>query len=194
MKYKYPLRLITEIVWKIEQKKDKIYNKRDIRTEIIRYINKHPNIHPHREKIKTIFHYNDKFLQEILLNLDLSDLKYKTKEKILTEKYEQLQSDSYIISKNHYITQSDMLNFLSCKHERKVNEDKIEELLEYFDNVLFPVYICRHYSNLYVPCVVKYYPLDKARTIDTIISFFTTKQRGFVNDAQHHRHSELFSN
>lgn len=50
MGYKYPLRLITEIVWKINQKKDKIYNKRDIRTEIIRYINKHPNIHQHREK------------------------------------------------------------------------------------------------------------------------------------------------
>ena len=63
MEYKYPLRLITEIVWKINQKKDKIYNKRDIRTEIIRYINKHPNIHEPREKIKTTFDYNDEFLQ-----------------------------------------------------------------------------------------------------------------------------------
>lgn len=179
MKYKYPLRLITEIVWAINKKKDKIYNKRDVRTEIIRYINKHPNINPHREKIKTTFHYNDEFLQEILLNLDLSDLKYKTKEKILTEKYEQLQSDSYNINKNHYITQSDMLNFLSCKHERKVNEDKIEQVLEYFDMELSPVYICRHYSNLYVPDVIKYYPLDTMGTIDDIISFFTTKQRGF---------------
>lgn len=179
MKYKYPLRLITEIVWKINQKKDKIYNKRDIRTEIIRYINKHPNIHQHRAKIKTTFHYNDEFLQEILLNLDLSDLKYKTKEKILTEKYEQLQSDSYIISNNHYITQSDMMNFLSCKHERTINEDKLEQVLEYFDTALTPIYICRQYSNLYVPTVVKYYPLDKIDAIGNIILFFTTQQRGF---------------
>lgn len=179
MKYKYPLRLITEIVWAINKKKDKIYNKRDVRTEIIRYINKHLNINPHREKIKTTFHYDETFLQEILLKLDLSELKYKTKEKLLTEKYEQLQRDSYIISKNHYITQSDILNFLSCKHERKVNEDKIEQVLEYFNMELSPVYICRHYSNLYVPDVIKYYPLDTMGTIDDIISFFTTKQRGF---------------
>lgn len=179
MKYKYPLRLITEIVWAINKKKDKIYNKRDVRTEIIRYINKHPNINPHREKIKTTFHYDETFLQEILLKLDLSELKYKTKEEILAEQYEQLQSDSYIISKNHYITQSDMLNFLSCKHERKVNEGKIEQLLEYFDMKPSPVYICRHYSNLYVPDVIKYYPLDKIDVIGNIILFFTTQQRGF---------------
>ena len=179
MKYKYPLRLITEIVWKINQKKDKLYNKRDIRTEIIRYINKHPNINPHREKIKTIFHYDDEFLQQILLKLELSELKYKTKDDVLAEKYEQLIRYSYTISKEPYITQSDMFNFLSCKHGHKINEDKIEQVLEYFDMELSTVYICRHYSNLYVPDVIKYYPLDTMGTIDDIISFFTTKQRGF---------------
>ena len=179
MKYKYPLRLITEIVWAINKKKDKIYNKRDVRTEIIRYINKHPNINPHREKIKTTFHYDEVFLQEILLNLDLSELKYKTKEEIVAERYERLKIKSYKFNGNNYVPQSDILDYLACKYERDINEDKVEELLEHFDNVLSPVYICRYYSNLYIPGVIKYYPLAKVNVIDTTILFFTTKQRGF---------------
>lgn len=179
MKYKYPLRLITEIVWAINKKKDKIHNKRDVRTEIIRYINKHPNINPHREKIKTTFHYDETFLQEILLKLDLSELKYKTKEEILAEQYERLEIRSYKFNGDNYVTQSDLFGYLACKHEQGIHEDNAEQVLEHFDNVLSPVYICRHYSNLYVPGVTKYYPLNKVNVIDTIISFFTTKQRGF---------------
>lgn len=115
---------------------DKYYNEKEIYNIMQKEVKYAENKDNYRIKIDNTYHYNEKFLKNILNKINLDNLKYKTLEQIYEERLSNTKiklNDTLTINNIKYLTLDIILEYIYAKNQKDLPEDLI---IEDFDKIL----------------------------------------------------------
>lgn len=101
---------------------DKYYNQKEIYNIIQKEVKYAENKDDHRIKIDNTYHYDEKFLKNILNKINFDNLKYKTLEQIYEERLSNAKiklNDTLTINNIKYLTLDIILEYIYAKNQKK---------------------------------------------------------------------------
>ena len=157
---------------------DKYYNEKEIYNIIQKEVKYAENKDDHRIKIDNTYHYDEKFLKNILNKINFDNLKYKTLEQIYDEKLSDAKiklNDTLTINNIKYLTLDIILEYIYAKNQKDLPEDLI---IEDFDKILKnhitelnQIYVYYETNPYRTRCrdLTPVYPLENINKIEEIL-------------------------
>ena len=157
---------------------DKYYNQKEIYNIIQKEVKYAENKDDHRIKIDNTYHYDEKFLKNILNKINFDNLKYKTLEQIYEKRLPNAKiklNDTLTINNIKYLTLDIILEYIYTKNQKNLPEDLI---VEDFDKILknhitelnqIYVYYETNPSRTQCKGLTPIYPLESIDKIEEIL-------------------------
>lgn len=157
---------------------DKYYNEKEIYNIIQKEVKYTEDKDNYRIKINNTYHYDEKFLKNILNKINFDNLEYKTLEQIYDEKLSDTKiklNDTLTVNNIRYLTLDIILAYIYAKNRKDLPEDLVvEELDKKLKNHISELkQIYMYYENNFnlVPYknLTPIYPLESIDKIEEIL-------------------------
>ena len=157
---------------------DKYYNEKEIYNIIQKEVKYTEDKNNYRIKIDSTYHYDEKFLKNILNKINFNNLKYKTLEQIYDEKLSDAKiklNNTLTINNIKYLTLDIILEYIYAKNQKDLPEnsvvEKFDKILKNHITELNQIYIYYETNPYYTQCrnLTSVYPLESIDKIEEIL-------------------------
>lgn len=157
---------------------DKYYNEKEIYNIIQKEVKYAEGKDNYRIKIDNTYHYDEKFLKNILNKINFNNLKYKTLEQIYEERLSNAKiklNDTLTINNIKYSTLDVILEYIHAKNRKDLPEylivEDFDKILKNHITELNQIYIYYETNPYYTQCrnLTPVYPLESIDKIEEIL-------------------------